>query len=67
VLWALAAVAGVAMLAAWPAFRRWRGNAVVRVGMSAESARAFRIFTDVCFGAIAVMWTLGGLIGLLRG
>jgi hypothetical protein len=55
------------MLAAWPAFRRWRGGAVVRAGISRESARAFAIFTDVCFGVIAVLWTLGGLIGLLRG
>jgi hypothetical protein len=67
VAWALVAAAGVAMLASWPAFRRWRGGAVARVGMSPESARAFAIFTDVCFGLIAVMWTLGGLIALLRG
>jgi hypothetical protein len=55
------------MLTFWPAFRRWRGSAVGRAGMSPEFARTFGIFSDICFGSIAVMWTLGGLIGLLRG
>jgi hypothetical protein len=65
--WVLVAAGGFLMLALWPAYRRWRGGAVARVGMSPESARALAIFSDVCFGAIAVMWALGGLIGLLRG
>ena len=66
-LWVLVAAAGVAMLAAWPAFRRWRGSVVVRAGLSPELGRRFGIFTDICFGVIAVLWTLGGLIGVLRG
>ncbi len=66
VIWVLIAAAGCAMLVAWPAFRRWRGGAVARVGLTPQTARAFQIVTDVCFGAIAVMWTVGGLIGLLR-
>ena len=61
----LVASAGLAMLALWPAFRRWRGDAVLRAG--ASLARTFAIFSDICFGAIAVMWTIGGLIELLRG
>jgi hypothetical protein len=66
-VWVLVAAAGLAMLVFWPAFRRWRRRAVVRAGGSPEFARTFGIFSDICFGAIAVMWTIGGLIGVLRG
>jgi hypothetical protein len=65
--WAAIAAAGLVMLCLWPRYRRWRSRAVAQVGMSATSARAFGIFSDVCFGVIAVLWTLAGLIGLLRG
>jgi hypothetical protein len=65
-VWALVAVAGATMLVLWPRFRRWRADAVERVGLLPERARIFHVFSDLCFGAIAVMWTLGGLIALLR-
>jgi hypothetical protein len=65
--WAAITVAGIAMLLLWPRYRRWRSAAVARVGMSSDFARPFGIFSDVCFGVIAVLWTLAGLIGLLRG
>lgn len=66
-VWIALAVAGMTMLVLWPRFRRWRAGAVERVGLLPERARIFHVFSDLCFGAIALMWTLGGVIGLLRG
>ena len=60
------AAAGAVMLVLWPRFRRWRAGAVERIGVPPERARVFHALSDLCFLAIAVMWVLGGLIGLLR-
>jgi hypothetical protein len=66
-VWAIAALGGCAMLAVWVPYRRWRSGAFERVGVPPVTARRIGIASDICFGVIAVAWTVGGLVGLLRG